>query len=130
GLIEKYRMEDAEYAVVAIGSCCGTIRTVVDEMREKGKKYGMLKLKCLRPFPEEEMRESLSKLNGITVLDRNISPGSHGAVYSEIKASLKNSKVRINNAILGLGGKDITQDDIRNAFGISEKEDEAEKWLI
>jgi pyruvate ferredoxin oxidoreductase alpha subunit len=128
GLVETYLIEDAEYALVALGSTCGTIRAVIDEMRAKGKKYGMIKVKCLRPFPGKEIIEASKNLGGIAVLDRNIAPGAGGAVFTEIKAILPEKK--ISGVILGLGGKDIKIEDIKKSFEIAEKADGKTEWLI
>ncbi|MBD3309700.1 pyruvate ferredoxin oxidoreductase, partial [Candidatus Woesearchaeota archaeon] len=75
GLIEKYRLEDAEYAIMAAGTVCGTIRTVVDELRKNGIKTGMIKLKTFRPFPEDDIIKALSGLKAVGIIDRNISLG-------------------------------------------------------
>jgi len=114
GLIEAYRMEDAKSAVLALGSMCTTARAAVDEMRSNGKKIGLIKLKCFRPFPKKEI-EKFSKLKGIAVIERAVSPGSSGPVYAEVKSVLP--KVQMNNFITGLGGKDITKEMIIKAAG-------------
>lgn len=114
GLIETYKIDDADKAVVAMGSVCGTIRTVIDELRKKGKKVGLIKVKCFRPFPKAEIKKACNnnkKLKGIAVIDRDISLGNAGALFTEIKSELKDS-IKINNFIMGLGGKDIKQEDI------------------
>jgi len=114
GMIETYRMEDAKSAVLTLGSTCTTARAAVDEMRSNGKKIGLIKLKCFRPFPKKEL-EKFSKLKGIAIIERAVSPGSSGPVYSETKAALP--KVQINDFITGLGGKDITKEMIIKAAG-------------
>ncbi len=109
GLIETYRMENADQALVAMGSVCGTARCVIDELRKKGKKVGLIKIKCFRPFPSEDIVKACSKLRGLAVIDKDISVGNGGALFTEIKATLRNHKVKINNFIAGLGGRDITK---------------------
>jgi len=128
GLVENYMIEDAEYAIVAMGSACGTARAVIDEMRKKGKKYGMIRIKCMRPFPREEIISAAKPLKGIAVLDRNIGLGAGGALFTEIKAILPEKNV--NDIILGLGGKDITIEDIKKSFEIAEKENSSTQWLL
>ncbi|MEM0231192.1 MAG: pyruvate ferredoxin oxidoreductase [Candidatus Woesearchaeota archaeon] len=128
GLIEEYMMQDAEYAIIAIGSVCGTIRSVIDEMRSRGKRYGMIRIKSLRPFPQEELKKSASRLKGICVIDRNLSPGLGGAVVNEVRAVLPNKKVC--SAIAGLGGMDITPEHIKEAFRIAERGSQKEHWLL
>lgn len=109
GLIETYKLEGANKAIVAMGSTCGTARCVIDELRKKGKKAGLIKIKCFRPFPSDEIIKACSKLKGIAVIDRDISIGNAGALFTEIKAALRN-QIKINNFIAGLGGRDVTQD--------------------
>ncbi len=109
GLLEAYRMDNADYALVAMGSVCGTARCVVDELRKKGKKAGLIKIKCFRPFPSEDIVKTCSKLRGIAIIDKDISFGNAGAVFIEIKAALRNQQIKINNFIAGLGGRDITK---------------------
>lgn len=114
GLIEAYRMEDAKYAVLTMGSVCGTARVVVDELRKKGRMVGLIKLRCLRPFPEKELLNVAKKLEGIAVIDRNISLGKEGAVFTEVKSVLQNKK--ITGFIAGLGGRDVTKEHIEKAI--------------
>lgn len=113
GLIEGYKLNDAEYAIAAMGTVCGTIRVAVDELRKKGIKAGLLKIKTFRPFPEEEIINATKKLKAIAVIDKNISLGQQGALFSEMKAIVDN-KIITNSFITGLGGKDITPEMIKN----------------
>lgn len=123
GLIETYKLEDAEYAFAAMGSVCGTIRYVIDELRNKGKKIGMIKIKSFRPFPNAEIEKSCKKLKGLAVIDKDISFGNAGALFTEIKASLKNSEIKLSNFIAGLGGRDITPEMLIKAINnIGKKE--------
>lgn len=117
GLIETYKINDAKYALVALGSVCTTARQAIDELRKEGKKVGLIKVKSLRPFPEQELNKLFSKIKYAAVLDRNISPGQSGALYSELKSALfNNTKTKISNFIAGLGGRDIKVDDIKSFF--------------
>ncbi len=128
GLIETYKLEDAEYAFAAMGSVCGTIRYVIDDLRNKGKKIGMIKIKSFRPFPNAEIEKACKKLKGLAVIDKDISFGNAGALFTEIKASLKNNEIKISNFIAGLGGRDITPEMLMKTLNdIGKQEIE---WLL
>ncbi len=105
GFIEEYHCDDAEIILVAMGSLCSTIKDVVDELRSRGEKVGLLKLISFRPFPKKEIANAVKDADKIAVLDKNISFGMGGAVYTEIKANID---VEAYGFILGLGGRDIT----------------------
>jgi len=119
GFIEKYRLEDADKVIIALGSVCGTIKDVVDELRKKGKKVGLLKISVLRPFPAAQIYNALKDVPRIAVLDRALSLGSFAPLAGEIKAMFfgkkKVPKV-ISSFIAGLGGRDITAESIRQIF--------------
>lgn len=123
-LLESYRLEDAEYAVVALGSTCGTAREAIDSLREKGKKVGLLKMRCFRPFPRESVIEALSPLKGIAVLDRSVSFGGFGGpLFTEVRSALYDAPSRpsIINFFYGLGGRDIYPEDIEKALERTEE---------
>ena len=116
--IEKYQADDAESIIVAMGSVAGSIKDVVDEMRERGEKVGLLKIKLFRPFPYETVVKALSKVKNIAVMDRALSFGAKPALYSDVvnavfQASLD---VKIGSYVYGLGGRDIFRKDIRGIF--------------
>jgi pyruvate ferredoxin oxidoreductase alpha subunit len=116
GLIEEYRTKDAERVIVAMGSVCGTIKEVVDELRTKGKRVGLLKITTYRPFPHQEIYEALKSIPKVAVLDRALSLGSYATLASEIKAVFFGKKKRpqvISSFIVGLGGRDITPDSVK-----------------
>ncbi len=117
-LVEGYRTDDAERIVVALGSTTGTAKQVVDGLREKGEKVGLLKIRMFRPFPFREVREILSGAGAIGVLDRSHSFGAMaGPVGIEIRAALcGESPVPTKNYIYGLGGRDITEGHIESVF--------------
>lgn len=119
GLFEEYRLGDAHIGIVVLGSTAGTARYVVDELRAKGMKVGMLKLRLFRPFPAQEIAEALSHLKAVGVMDRSDSVGALGGpVYMEIKAALYNSKKRpaVQGYVYGLGGRDTGPDQIETVF--------------
>ncbi len=124
GLIEGYKIEDAEIVLVSMGSIIGTFKEVADEMREKGRKVGVLKVRSFRPFPDEGIYNALKDVDNIAVFDKNISLGSEGILCSEIKSAFcnKEKKPRVNGFIFGLGGRDISKDRIKEILGRIEKE--------
>lgn len=124
GLFESYKLEDAETAIVVLSSTAGTAKTVVDELRDKGKKVGLLKPRVFRPFPYNELAEALSHLKAVAILDRSDSFGGFGGpLFTEIRsAMLEYGKMPENiNIIYGLGGRDINQQDLRNIYGQLDK---------
>ena len=129
GLLELYKMEDAEYALIGMGTLIGTARVVVDKLREEGHKVGLIKLRSLRPFPKEDLAKATKNLQGLTVIDRHISLGYEGPLFSDVRSALFGSDIRINNFIAGLGGRDITQKHLREAL-LSLKERREGGWLL
>lgn len=115
-LIECYKLDGAETVLVGMGSLVSTMKVVVDELREKGKKVGLLKIRSHRPFPGQEIKEALSGPKNIAVVEKAVSMGQSGILATEIKSVLydRGSKARISNFIIGLGGRDITEADIIN----------------
>jgi pyruvate ferredoxin oxidoreductase alpha subunit len=130
GLIEAYRTKGADIIVVAMGTVCSTTKDIVDELREKGKKVGLIKIKTFRPFPEEDILQTVKGAKAIAILDRNISLGQDGALYSEIKAALKDCKINVNSFIVGLGGRDVTPDTIKAAIDRSKAKTPIKEWLL
>jgi pyruvate ferredoxin oxidoreductase alpha subunit len=118
GLLEKYRTDDAERIVVAMGSTCGTAKAVVDGLRQKGEKVGLLKIRAFRPFPVMQVREALSGAGAVGVLDRAVSFGSQGGpLMIEVRSALYGSAdVPVKGYIYGLGGRDMTGEHIKQAF--------------
>lgn len=116
GLLDFYRVDDAEFIVVAMGSVIGTLKDLVDEYRVQGVKVGLVKVRTFRPFPREEIREALKDAKGLAVIDRDISLGFEGALFTEVKAAMyrTGASVPILNFIMGLGGRDITLDNLRH----------------
>jgi pyruvate/2-oxoacid:ferredoxin oxidoreductase alpha subunit len=110
GIIERYRCEDAKLLIVTMGSMCGTARHAVDDMRAKGRAVGLLKVRLFRPFPIEALRDALSGIPDVLVLDRNFSPGTGGVLHQELKAALYglNDAPRIHGYLAGVGGVNVT----------------------
>jgi len=115
-LVEQYKIEGADIILVAMGSIVSTMKVVVDKLREGGKKVGLLKIRCHRPFPEEEIKIAFSKAKNIAVLEKAVSMGFGGILAGEIRSALSttNTGASVSNFIIGLGGRDITQKDIVN----------------
>lgn len=111
GVIDTYRLDDADYALVTVGGMTGTARDVVDEFRAQGVKAGVLKLRFTRPFPVRRVREALANVKAFAVVDRSVSFGwDAGSMYSEVCAALGEDltgKAHFS-AIGGLGGADIS----------------------
>jgi pyruvate ferredoxin oxidoreductase alpha subunit len=129
GLIETYKIKDAQYALLTMGSVSGTARVVVDELRKKGKKVGLIKLICFRPFPNNDLRNIAKKLKGIAVIDKCISLGNKGPLFTEVRNSLFGTNIKISGYIAGLGGKDITKDHLIQALQDMGKNKDSE-WLF
>jgi pyruvate ferredoxin oxidoreductase alpha subunit len=116
GLVEEYRTSDADRVIVAMGSVCGTIKDTIDELRKKGKKVGLLKVTSYRPFPAQEIYEALKGIPRVAVLDRALSLGSYSPLAAEVKATFFGKKKKpsvISSFVVGLGGRDITKDSIK-----------------
>jgi pyruvate ferredoxin oxidoreductase alpha subunit len=118
GLIEGYRLEDAKQVIVAMGSVIGTIKETIDDLRNEGKKVGALKIITYRPFPKEAILNALKDIQEIAVVEKAISLGSNGPLYTDLTSIfLGRAEIpKISGFILGLGGRDITKDSIRQVF--------------
>lgn len=114
--IEPYSLEDAEYAIVVLGSTAGTTKEVVDELRKKGQKVGVLKIRCFRPFPAEAIARELGHLKRVAVLDRSMSFGSVSPVYTEVSQALYGTAVNLFTYVYGLGGRDLYPKEIKQVF--------------
>ena len=119
GLFEKYKLDDAEIAIVCMNSTAGTTKAVVDNLRENGVKAGLLKIRVYRPFPSEEVANALSHLKAIAVLDRSDSLNAiGGALFEDVTSSMYVAKkqVPIVNYVYGIGGRDTTEKDIESVY--------------
>jgi pyruvate ferredoxin oxidoreductase alpha subunit len=109
GLLRRYRTEDAETIVVALGSVLGTIEDTVDELREQGVKVGVLGIKSFRPFPLDEVREALSGAQRVVVLEKALAVGIGGIVSANVRMALSGLHLNGYTVIAGLGGRAITK---------------------
>jgi len=114
-IVEEYKSDDAEMVLVVIGSAVGTSKLVIDDMRERGYKVGLVKLKMFRPFPLEKIRKALNGKKKIAVIERDISSGQCGIFYQEIKWAIYNN-TPIYGFVGGLGGEDLTPELIEKAI--------------
>jgi pyruvate ferredoxin oxidoreductase alpha subunit/phenylglyoxylate dehydrogenase alpha subunit len=115
GVIDTYKMDDADFVIVTMGATTGTAREAVDVVRSLGMKIGLLKVRFLRPFPDKKIREILSGKQGFVVIDKNVCFGwNTGVLYMEIKAAISELGHPISSmpAIGGLGGADISVDQL------------------
>ncbi len=121
GLFEPYRLKDAEVAIVVANSTAGTVKVVVDQLRDEGFKVGLLKPRVFRPFPGQEMAEALSHLKAVAVMDRSVSFGAMdnaGPLFLELVAALALHGVRapVVDYVYGLGGRDISPREIEGIY--------------
>jgi pyruvate ferredoxin oxidoreductase alpha subunit len=121
-LIEGYRLDDADTAIVAMGSICGTVKDAIDEMRAAGKKVGLLKIRIFRPFPSEEIAKMLAHVKRVAVLDKNISLGAKGATVMEIRDAMYGSTIPVKGYVLGLGGRDVRKRNVKEIVELCEKD--------
>ena len=118
GLVEAYRCDDAEYILITLGSISGLCRDVVDDLRGGGVKAGLLRLRYMRPFPNRLVAAIVKNAKAAATLEKDISFGNEGTVYTNVNSALQKAGVSIpsSNFIGGLGGRDISEDDIRDIY--------------
>ena len=118
-LFEEYKTKDADYIMIIMGSAAGTCKDVVDELREKGIKAGVLKIRLFRPFPEKEIVEAIKHIKYIACMDRTESFNAQsGPIGNDIRTALYNAKANceVINYVYGLGGRDVTTDSLKSVF--------------
>ena len=126
GLIETYKTEDAEIIFVAMGSICSTLRIMVDQLRKQGEKVGLLKVRTYRPFPAETINEAVKNCDKLAVLDKNVTFGIGGALYTYIKSKIHKDAYGF---IVGLGGRDITPDTILEIYEKAKNPEKEVSWI-
>lgn len=132
--VEAYRCEDAQAVIVSLGSMSGTVKHIVDQYREKGKKVGSLRIVCFRPFPSEELIQLLPKNAHVGVLDRSMSMGGQaGPVCMELRSALADSRhdVKVQPYVAALGGRDLRPVAVTTAIDqmLEGKFNSAVQWL-
>ncbi|GAH21915.1 unnamed protein product, partial [marine sediment metagenome] len=132
GLVEKYKLDDAEIVLIASSTIASTARVAIDELQEEGKKVGLLRVRVFRPFPSEEIRELLVNRKKVAVIDRNISFGHGGIFAQEIKSALYNCKDKppIWGYITGIGGRDVTVEHIKEIVNDTIKSEKPEQDIL
>lgn len=115
GLVEQYKCSNADVVIVVMGALAGDAKECIDQLREQGYNVGVLKLRFIRPFPSEEVRELLSSKKAIVVIDRDVSFGKGGIIYDEIISELYKceKKPPVRGYIAGLGGREVSVNDIK-----------------
>ena len=116
---EEYKLDDAEVAIICMNSTAGTAKATVDELRNKGIKVGLLKLRVFRPFPAEEIANAIAHLKAVAILDRADSLNAvGGALFQDITSALyvNNKNVKAVNYIYGIGGRDTKMDDLEKVY--------------
>jgi len=120
GLIEEYRMDDAELAIILIGSSAGTAKQAVNELREQGKKVGLIKIRSFRPFPAEDIAAALKNVKAFASMDKSDSFNGHcGPIGAETAMALYSAGISAPkgiNYIYGLGGRDVRMESIKQVF--------------
>jgi pyruvate ferredoxin oxidoreductase alpha subunit len=114
GLVRRYRSEDAETIVVALGSVLGTIEEVVDELRGDGERVGALGITCFRPWPLEEIRDALAHASRVVVVERAFAVGVGGIVGQNVRLALSGSGPIVHDVVAGLGGRPVTKASLRS----------------
>jgi pyruvate ferredoxin oxidoreductase alpha subunit len=123
GLISTYRIEDAETIVVSMGSVIGTIKDVVDEMREAGIPIGVLAIRSFRPFPAATLRAALEHAKRIVVIEKSFALGMGGIVSTNLRMALSGLSKTLYSVVAGLGGRTITKTSLHKLFDKALKDD-------
>ena len=131
GLTESYRTDDADYILITLGSISGLVREIVDKLREQGEKAGLLRIRYMRPFPNEEIAKAVKNAKAVGVLEKDISFGNEGTVYTNVNSALQKAGISIptSDYIGGLGGRNISPGEIENIFEELKQEKSAVKFL-
>ena len=114
--VEPYELEDADRAIVCLGSTAGTIKDAIDAMRADGHRVGLLELRSFRPLPADALRAALGDVADVAVLDRADSPGGRPPLYAELAAVLGDTDVRLQSFVYGLGGRELHPEDVPGLF--------------
>ena len=118
GLVENYLTDDADYIIVTLGSIAGLCRETADDLRSRGVKAGVLRIRYMRPFPNQEIADTLKNAKAYAVLEKDVSFGNEGTVFTNVNSALKKASVDVKgyNYIGGLGGRNISSADIEKIF--------------
>ncbi len=130
GLVEEYKMSDAKFAFVTTGAISTTVKEAVNNLRKKGKKVGLLRLRSYRPFPEEQIKKSLDDVKRVAVIDNNIAPGYGGIVFPEIKSALYDNNAVVSDFIVSLGGTHTGLKDFTDIYKKTVRTKKPKKYWI
>jgi pyruvate ferredoxin oxidoreductase alpha subunit len=114
--VEPYALGGAEHVILCLGSSAGTVKDVVDELRDGGEPVGLLELRSFRPLPREDIRAALETVRIVSVLDRADSPGGAPPLFADLAAAVHGLDVELRSFVYGLGGRDLHPEDIRDVF--------------
>ena len=131
GLTESYRTDDADYILITLGSISGLVREIVDSLRDMGERVGLLRIRYMRPFPNEEIADAVKNAKAVGVLEKDISFGNEGTVYTNVNSALQKAGISIptSDYIGGLGGRNISPGEIENIFEELKQEKSSVKFL-
>jgi pyruvate ferredoxin oxidoreductase alpha subunit len=126
GLFELHNMTPkTRYVIFTLGSLAGTVKEYIREHKD----VGLIRLKSFRPFPNEELRKALKGVKSLGVLEKDVSVGNHGAVYTELKAAMQGCDTAVSGFVCGLGGRDVTLNDIDSVAKKVKKGKQVEEWI-
>lgn len=123
GLVERFHLDDADIVVVGMGANSTIMKAAISNLRKRGIKAGFLRLRVIRPWPLQEIREAIGDAKRVLVVDQNLAPGMGGILYPEIKSLIPSSKTVVSNFIAGLGGKPVSQEDYETMIFEAKKTD-------
>jgi pyruvate ferredoxin oxidoreductase alpha subunit len=118
-IVDEYKMDDAEVAILCLGSTGGTAKVAVENLRQKGKKVGVIRPRVYRPFPKDQLLKALAKVKAVAILDRaETMSGQGGHLFNEVRAILYDAKPHplLKNYVYGLGGRDISIEELETIY--------------
>ncbi|MFU8802755.1 MAG: pyruvate ferredoxin oxidoreductase [Bradymonadaceae bacterium] len=116
GAVESYRIDDAESVIVVMGSTVGTIKDVVDQLRQEGQAVGVLAIRSFRPFPHAQLRIALAGVGAVATLERAVSPGGYPPLFQEVSVALGMLSTPVRPYVFGLGGRDLDMHQIADVY--------------
>lgn len=127
-VVEKYKTQDADIVYVALGAMCTTLQAVVDSLRKKKVKAGLLQLRCLRPLPKKEISQALGNCKAVAVISNSLAPGAGGILYPEIKSVVPEKNVF--DFIVSLGGEHISKKNLEGIGKAALKKKPGQFWML
>ena len=130
GLCSPYRMEDADMAVIALGSVIGTIKDAIDELRHEGIAAGCVKIGCYRPFPTVQLRAALEGVTRVIVVEKDLAVGMGGIVSADVQMALQGTPIPVHTVIAGLGGRSISKASLKQMIHDARAERLSEPYFL